>query len=140
MSEPNRACDCVRDVSVCLHRHHRVRRGGPSRPAVEMFDELVERFRARAARVAVLEEQQRAVLGLGKQAIELVDLCQGCQVGMRARATSQRGTFSSRMLSSTEISTLYSPREAARDPYGTRLRRRSVSHFLLRLAHHAASK
>ncbi len=126
MSDTQSRCDRVRHVSVRLHCDHRVRRRGAFGPAVEMFDELVERFRARAACVTVFEEEQRTALRLGNQTIELVDLCQCRQVRMRAGTSSQRETSSSRRVCRRPESPLGTRPQGSRlsRPCGTRLRHR----------------
>ena len=67
-------------LAMRLHGDHRVAR----RQAliVEVIDQLVERLEARAARDAVLEEEQRPIARLGQQRVELVDALQMREVWM----------------------------------------------------------
>ena len=61
----------VRKLAVRLHGHDRVARIEPV--FVEVIDQLIERFGARAARDTVLEEQERTLGCLGQQPIEIFD-------------------------------------------------------------------
>ena len=70
----------VRHLAVRLHRHHRVI-GLLAPRRVEVLDQLVERFGARAARVAVLEEQHGTAGGVVEQPVEIAHVPQGFQVG-----------------------------------------------------------
>ena len=49
---------------------------------VEVIDQLVEGLEARAARGAVLEEEERPMARLGEQGLELVDVLQMREVWM----------------------------------------------------------
>ena len=72
--------DSIRYGAVGLHRHHRVLRVG--RPLVEVCHELVQRLHACAARMAVLEEEQRSSLRLANEAFEFVNALEGRQIRM----------------------------------------------------------
>ena len=67
-----------------LHRDHRVTDRFEAL-GVEMIDQLIQRFSADAARVAVLEEQQRPLMGFGEKLVQLVDMLQGSQVWMHSQ-------------------------------------------------------
>jgi hypothetical protein len=65
----------VRQGPMCLNGHDRI----PCVASVptQVFDELVERFRAHAARITVLEEDDRPALGRAEQRVEISTWCNG---------------------------------------------------------------
>ena len=92
MADAQRLRDRVRDGAMRLDGHHRVAGRAILRVPrdvmtlrsriIHVCHQLVERFHAHAARVAVLEEQYGARFGFGDQTVELVEVLDCCQLRM----------------------------------------------------------
>ncbi len=70
--------DGVRQLAVGLNRHHGVSR--TERLMVQVLDELIERFGADPARVAVLEQQERSHRRPFQERVELFHMMQRRQL------------------------------------------------------------
>ena len=67
-------------LAMRLHRDHRV--AGRQTLVVQVVDQFVEGLEARAARRAVLEQEQRSMARFGQQRVELVDVLKMRQLWM----------------------------------------------------------
>ena len=75
--------DGIRYSAMCLHGHHCiVRQKCFGCAVVEMRHEFIERFHADTARIAMLEEQHGARFGLGKQAVQIIEMAKRPEVGV----------------------------------------------------------
>ena len=91
-----------------LHRYHRVFDVGWF--PIQMGHELVERFGADSAGMAVLEEKQGPIVGGGKQTVELVEPLKRSQLWMHSIQSSRRSKSAIAVQTSSVCDVAYSKR------------------------------